>query len=46
METDFGEGYEFVKSIDYNGILIINTGYLYGDQEIVKIPILDILSGV
>jgi hypothetical protein len=46
MKTDFGEGLEHVKSIDYNGIEIINTGYLYDAQETVKVPVLDILSGV
>ena len=33
METDFGEGFEHVKSINYNGTVIINTGYLYNDEE-------------
>lgn len=42
---DFGEGFEYVKSILINGILIVNLGYTYDTQsELVKITTLDILS--
>jgi hypothetical protein len=42
---DFGKGFEHVRDIAINGVLIVNSGYTYDIQsELIKIPTLEILS--